>query len=496
MFLVIGTILCWGFLPVRWLDERRIEKGPSVTVMGRILEVEDTNMEMNHNRVWKHKFRYQTADGKIRHGEAFLTGKKWKENARVKVRHLVDEPDTAKVVGARMEASPPWLAFVLLFPLAGAAVIFGWFWSRASKMRLLREGVVSSARIESIDTTSMSVNGTNVRKIRLSIPEAGEVVRKTWDDVEIELLSEKKEKGGSLAVLLDPRKPKRMIFPDAWEDGAGVVDVESLAGIIPGEGGTPPKLRDEVEAFLGMPTPRRIPRWLGKEFSPGFGGWFLRLFGLIFLSMGLFFSWMFVPWHLPKQWMLDAGDHASAQGTITELVNPRMEINGEKVMGYRFSFRPENGSEVQGLGYTDGERWAVGNTVPVSYLRSDPRIAVPDGARLGPSSLGAMFVILFPIIGASVLFIPMMFQRRKKKILISGRVGAVKVADVRKTNVSIDRQPQHVVRMIRDDGTSLEKKTHQPGEVALVKEKARSREWMTILHDPMKPDRLLFPEAW
>ena len=73
---------------------------------------------------------------------------------------------------------------------------------------------------------------------------------------------------------------------------------------------------------------------------------------------------------------------------------------------------------------------------------------------------------------------------------------AVKVVDVRKTNVSIDRQPQHVVRMIRDDGTSLEKKTHQPGEVALVKEKARSREWMTILHDPMRPDRLLFPEAW
>ena len=497
IFLVIGTVLCMKFLPVRWLDEKRIEKGPSKTVMGRVVKVEDTRFKTNGSRVWKHEFVYRPEGGAEKRGEAFLSGKKWKVNAKVRVRYLASDSGIAKVEGARMEASPPWLAFVILFPLAGAGILVGAWWGRRTTLNLLENGLISSATINAVEGTLTQINGNTVHRIRMNFPEGGEIVRKSWDDGEISTARRKKESGEPVTVLYDPRKPKRLIFPESWEPEAGFSSAEFFAGNPAArETSKPAKLRDEVEAFLGMPTPRRIPKWIWKRYSFGVAGWFVTAFGTIFLVVGLFGTMAIAPMHLPEQWRLDSEESLTTQGEITAVKYANITINDEKVYHYRYTFQPENGAKMEEIAFRDGDSWKPGDKVEVHYLQSDPSVSVPTGARMGPGSWGSLFVLIFPLIGALTIGIPLIFSLRRRKILREGRIASAKVSGLRRTNVSINHQPQYAISMLRDDGVEMVRKTHHPEEIALANEKKARNEAIVVLHDPVKPNRVLLPEAW
>lgn len=489
VFLVIGTVLCMKFLPVRWLDEKRIEKGPSKTVMGRVVKVEDTRFKTNGSRVWKHEFVYRPEGGAEKHGEAFLSGKKWKVNAKVRVRYLASDSGIAKVEGARMEASPPWLAFLILFPLGGAGILVGTWRGRRTTLNLLENGLISSATINAVEGTLTQINGNTVHRIRMNFPEGGDVVRKTWDDGEISTARRKKESDERVTVLYDPRKPKRLIFPESWEPEAGFSSAAR-------EASKPAKLRDEVEAFLGMPTPRRVPKWIWKRYSFGVAGWFLTAFGAIFLTVGLFGTVAIAPMHLLEQSRLDSEESVTTQGEITAVKFANITINDEKVYLYRFTFQPENGAKVEEVAFRDGDSWKPGDKVEVRYLKSDPSVSVPTGARMGPGSWGSLFVLIFPLIGSLAIGIPLIFSLGRRKILREGRISSANVLGLRKTNVRINQQHQYAISMLRDDGVEMVRKTHHPEEIALAAEKKDRNEAIVILHDPVKPNRLLFPEAW
>lgn len=254
----------------------------------------------------------------------------------------------------------------------------------------------------------------------------------------------------------------------------------------------------EIESFLGMPTPRRVPPSIAKRAGRSDGGRLaMRIFGTLFLALGLLFSWIFLPFHLPKQWKLDQGPAKEVGGTILDSRPTNLRIDEVTVQEYDYLYRPAGGPEREGRAYTTGSRWQTGDPVKVRYLMADPAIAVPDGGRMGRSSTVTLFVLIFPIVGATVLLASLFAGAGRRRLLTHGVLAMAKVTAVEPTSIRVNEQLQYKIHLTRsDDGVTVVKRSHDAREVALAKEKLHAGSLIQILHDPHKTKRLLFPETW
>lgn len=253
----------------------------------------------------------------------------------------------------------------------------------------------------------------------------------------------------------------------------------------------------ERDAFLSMSPPRRVPQTVLKAVNPMKGTVIPLAFGTIFLLMGLGFSWLFVPTHLPLQWKLKKGPALSVPGRILTVENADISINKVKVVKYRFSYQPDSGMRRVGEAYTTGPRWSEGAKVTVRVLAADPAVAAPEGARLGKATALTLFVLIFPLVGAGFLFFTFRGIRIKKRLLQNGHVTRATVNSLERTSVRVNRQHQFKIHLTRlDDLRTIMKRSHDRDEIALAKWKMETNEPVTILHDIHKPQRLLFPETW
>lgn len=218
----MGLLFTVLFFPWRFADDWRLAADTARTTPGVITEVTKTNMSINKVRVREYGFRYTTEDGHLRQGRCYTTGEQWSINAAVKVRYLPAEPELACVEGARLSEGGWGGVFVVIFPIIGGGLIAWFVADRRRKRRLLQAGVVAEADVVSVDTTSAKVNNQDVYKIVLTAPalQGGRpltVHRVNKPDVNLALkhFTEKQP----IFVLFDPRKPKRMVFPEALIDG-------------------------------------------------------------------------------------------------------------------------------------------------------------------------------------------------------------------------------------------------------------------------------------
>lgn len=81
-------------------------------------------------------------------------------------------------------------------------------------------------------------------------------------------------------------------------------------------------------------------------------------------------------------------------------------------------------------------------------------------------------------------------------LLRHGEVAVARVERMRKTSLSVNRQPQYRIDLVGEDGLRLTRRTHDAREITLAAEKLESGGPLTILHDPMKPGRLILLESW
>jgi hypothetical protein len=256
-----------------------------------------------------------------------------------------------------------------------------------------------------------------------------------------------------------------------------------------------PNSSHDLNAFLAMPVPRRIPFWLRKQRTTS--ATFPAIIGMLFIGMGTFFCWVFLPFHLPKQWKLDRGPALEATGKVFERTPTKLSINRVKVYQYRYRFSEENGAAHEGVAFTTGSRWNEGAKVDVYYLPSDPSISVIDGARMGASNASSLFVLAFPVVGACFLAAPLIVRSSRNRLFRSGRVTTATIASLQKTWTKVNNQQQYKITVTRDDdgGTAM-RRTHDPAEIAYAEEKLREGLPVPILYNPRKPKRWLFPELW
>jgi hypothetical protein len=217
IFLLAGLAFSWLFVPTHLPLQWKLEKGPVRSVPGSILSVEDTNLSINKVKVRKYRFSYQPDSGMRREGEAYTTGSRWNQGAEVSVRFLAADPALAVPEGARLGKGSVSGCFVLIFPLAGGAILLFTLRGNRIKNFLLQNGLVARATVNSLERTHVVVNNQNQYKIQLTrLDDHSGIVKRSHDRREIDLLEKKMSAGEQVIILLDPQKPKRLLFPETW----------------------------------------------------------------------------------------------------------------------------------------------------------------------------------------------------------------------------------------------------------------------------------------
>lgn len=213
-----GMIFVVAFFPWRLGEELRLSLGSTRTVSGVVADAYETNMSVNDEKVYGYVVNYAADAGGKRAATCFTSGQRWTTGASVTVRYLASNSAIACIEGARLNKGGLGGSFVVLFPLIGFGIAGGIFLSRSRAKQLLREGVVAEVDVLAVDATNMRVNYQTVYKITVSSPTfaSGQpVVIKRYNQPDVNLATQHALQKQPVFVLYDPRKPKRLIFPEA-----------------------------------------------------------------------------------------------------------------------------------------------------------------------------------------------------------------------------------------------------------------------------------------
>ncbi len=212
-----GLIFVVVFFPWRFVDDFRLAASDRTTP-GEIRRVTPTNMTVNKTKVMEYAFAYTPADRRPREALCYTTGRRWSERETVTVRYLPDNPDVACVEGARLSQGG-WIGVVvLIFPLIGGGLVAWFVLDRLRTRQVLRDGTVAEVDVISVDETTMKVNYQTVYRITFANPvQPGgppiTVRRVKKADVDLALKHARDRQ--PIFILYDPRKPSRVIFPEA-----------------------------------------------------------------------------------------------------------------------------------------------------------------------------------------------------------------------------------------------------------------------------------------
>lgn len=254
---------------------------------------------------------------------------------------------------------------------------------------------------------------------------------------------------------------------------------------------------ETIADLLAASPPRRVPPAV-KRAVHGARSWFLPLFGLAFGGFGIVFAGIFFPWNFRSEWRLRSGSARAAPGEIVAVSETNLSINHTRVFAYDFRFQTEAGRRLVARCFTTGRRWEPGAAVAVSYLPDRPEIACPAGARLSEGGWGAAFVLIFPAVGFGLVGWFVWDRRKKMWLLRHGAVAEVNIVSVDETNQRVNYQSvwRIVVSSPVPGGPPVTVRRVNRAEVNLALGRARDGRPVFVLHDPQRPQRLLFPEAW
>lgn len=158
LLLGVSSLFFFSFgVPELLTDMARGNAG-SVVVSGRVAAVSEMSMTVDKTKVRSVSFTWEH-EGKKHAGESFRTGEP-RVGRGDAVDVLVDpeRPETAVIRGMRRTVAPRGVVFIVLFPLAGLALVASGTRSGLRNARLLREGELAKGKLVRQRHTGAEVN--------------------------------------------------------------------------------------------------------------------------------------------------------------------------------------------------------------------------------------------------------------------------------------------------------------------------------------------------
>lgn len=497
--LCIGLVLAAFFVPRHLVEQWRLDNEVVETTSGKILTTENTRTKINGARVWKYEFVFAKEGNAEQRGIAYTSGKRWETDASVEIRYIIADPRIAMPSGARLDEAPATGAVVLIFPLLGLYGLVHTLLERNWKKRLLSHGLVGKAKVDSVEKSLFQSNGRNTYKLRMTRGDDGVQIRKSTQSIaEINVAEARLRSGKPLTLIYHRNKRKRFLIVDSWDANAARLPTERyfrenpVSAVLPSVN---PVAERMTMAFLEMPAPRRIPWEIKRKAVPVDGSFIIQLMGAIFFAFGAFVSWKVLPFYLPKQWLVELGPSKTVAGEILSVEDPHVIDNNVKVFRHRFRYQPAEGPAQEGVAYRSGVGWTAGMPVLVRYLPVNPYLAVPEGARMGPSTGIVSVVLVFPLLGCAFMFGPVFLRSRKLRMLRMGVVATADITSLEKTSAKVNQDVMYKI-VLDHDGAALVKRSFDAKEIAFAMRRWQERKPVKILHPPGRPNQFLLPELW
>jgi hypothetical protein len=234
--------------------------------------------------------------------------------------------------------------------------------------------------------------------------------------------------------------------------------------------------------------PRPVPLRVALRAMLGLTG----TLGAIFLLFGMVFVWLFVGDFQPISEMRLALSTTTATGVITSVDVTNASENEVTVYVYEFTFRTPDEQEHTGRSYTTGQQWRVEDRVTIKYVPGNTAIARIEGTRRSQFSPTALFVCLFPGVGAALFTASAIRGLQQVILLRSGRVAGAEIISEHATGASVNNVPviAYVYEFETDDGESyLGKSRSLPSQ--RIGDEARE----PVLYLPRNPRRSTLVDA-
>jgi hypothetical protein len=158
LFLLVGSVVCWVFVPrIDWALG-----GYESSTTGVVERVERTNSSENRRDIYEVHYSFEGPDGAQESGVSYTTDVGGQEGSGVRVEFDPDDPSRSRIAGMRSKPFPVWTAFVLIFPLIGAAFAAYVMRQGSRALALLRDGRLARGRLIGKEATRTRVNNRPV----------------------------------------------------------------------------------------------------------------------------------------------------------------------------------------------------------------------------------------------------------------------------------------------------------------------------------------------
>ncbi len=212
-----GLFFVWQFFPWALFVDWKLADAPVAS--GHVLSVDRTNWRINRQYVYRYGYEFQPPAGGRMRGECFTTGQRWSRGAIVPVRYRPEDPAVSCLDGARLSQGSAAVAFVILFPLIGIALMTWVAGGRRRVRALLKNGVVAEALVTGLEQTNVRINNQPLYRITLQRTDPGStapLLLRKYQPAQVALAQERFASKQPVFVLYDPAHPARALLPEAF----------------------------------------------------------------------------------------------------------------------------------------------------------------------------------------------------------------------------------------------------------------------------------------
>ena len=177
---------------------------------GHVTRVEPTNARENRTTVNANHYEYSVA-GQTFQGVSYSTGDAVQQGEQVLVEYLERAPGRSRIAGQRTGVFSPVVLFVLLFPALGLAFAIGGVRWGSRRVRLLRDGVLTSGVLTHKRATNTTVNRRRVFELTFEFTaQNGQRCEAKARTSLTERLEDEREE----PLLYNPNKPEDAVMLD------------------------------------------------------------------------------------------------------------------------------------------------------------------------------------------------------------------------------------------------------------------------------------------
>lgn len=211
-FLAVGLLVSAIFLPQTDLSFVTFPSEPSVAD-GRVTGIVAISAKVNESPVLALTYEYTLASGDRWRDTSYVTASDLavSEGSSVAVEYDPVQPDRSRIRGTRRAPFPPWVLFVLFFPVLGVILVLVGVPRGLRQIRLLRSGRPARGRLVGARPTRVEINNQPVMELTFEFrTEDGARVRAVDRTHQPHLLEDDEEE----ELLYDPSHPDRVTLLD------------------------------------------------------------------------------------------------------------------------------------------------------------------------------------------------------------------------------------------------------------------------------------------